>query len=67
MRHDFTITDQNPKAEWTAVDEPNQKRAKTQQSAGKVMASVFWDANGIIFIAYLQKGTTTTGTITVHF
>ncbi|XP_012561940.1 protein GVQW3-like [Hydra vulgaris] len=26
-----------------------------QQSAGKVMASVFWDARGIIFIDFLEK------------
>src|SRR5436190_22178427 len=29
--------------------------------AGKVMASVFWDARGIIFIDYLQKGKTING------
>ncbi|GFT82754.1 histone-lysine N-methyltransferase SETMAR [Nephila pilipes] len=29
-----------------------------QQSAAKVMASVFWDAHGIIFIDYLEKGRT---------
>jgi hypothetical protein len=30
-------------------------------SAGKVMASVFWDAEGILFIDYLEKGRTITG------
>jgi hypothetical protein len=29
-------------------------------SAGKVMASVFWDAEGILFIDYLEKGKTIT-------
>lgn len=43
---------------WTASDEPRPQRPKTQQSAGKVMASVFWDAQGILFIDYLQKGHT---------
>jgi hypothetical protein len=43
-------------AKWTECDEPNPKRGKTQRSAGKVMASVFWDARGIIFIDYLKKG-----------
>lgn len=28
-------------------------RPKTQQSAGKVMTSIFWDAQGISFIDYL--------------
>ncbi|KAF7266923.1 hypothetical protein GWI33_019849 [Rhynchophorus ferrugineus] len=41
-----------------AHDEPAPKRGKTQQSAGKVMASVLWDAHGIIFIDYLEKGRT---------
>ena len=27
-----------------------------QQSAGKVLASVFWDAHGIIFIDCFEKG-----------
>ena len=26
--------------------------------AGKVMASVFWDAHGVLFIGYLEKGKT---------
>ena len=31
------------------------KRPNTQQWAGKFMASVFWDAHGILFIDYLEK------------
>ena len=34
------------------------KRPKTQQSAGKVMASVFWDMHGILLIDFLLKGQT---------
>jgi hypothetical protein len=41
--------------EWTERNQPNPKREITQQSAGNVMASVFWDARGIIFIDYLEK------------
>jgi transposase len=37
------------------------EKAKTVASASKVMATVFWDARGIIFIDYLQKGKTITG------
>ena len=32
------------------------KRPKTQQSAGKAMATVFWDVHGIIHIDNLEKG-----------
>ena len=45
-------------AEWTAATKSRPKRPKTQQSAGKAMASVFWDAHGILFIDYLEKGKT---------
>ena len=31
------------------------KRPKTQQSAGEVMASLFWDAHGVIFIDYTLR------------
>ena len=38
------------------------KKGRTVPSAGKVMASVFWDADGILLIDYLQKGQTINGT-----
>ncbi|XP_012564110.2 histone-lysine N-methyltransferase SETMAR-like [Hydra vulgaris] len=53
--HHHTLESNRQSAEWTARDEPTPKRGKTQQSAGKVMASVFWDTHGIIFIDYLEK------------
>ncbi|XP_076266061.1 histone-lysine N-methyltransferase SETMAR-like [Rhynchophorus ferrugineus] len=56
MVHHFTPKSNRQSSEWTAHDEPAPKRGKTLQSAGKVMASVFWDAHGIIFIDYLEKG-----------
>jgi hypothetical protein len=37
------------------------KRTRSVQSTGKVMASVCWDAEGILFIGYLEKGKTITG------
>ena len=64
--HHFTPESNRQSAEWTAHDEPNPKRGKTQQSAGKVMASVFWDAQGIIFIDYLQKGQTIATAIIIY-
>ena len=54
--HHFTLESNQQSAEWTAHDEPTSKHGKMQRSAGKVMASVFWDAHGIIFIDYLEKG-----------
>ena len=34
------------------------KRTKTEQCAGKVMASVVWEVHGILFIDYLEEGKT---------
>ena len=45
-------------ADWTAAGKSRPKRSNTQQWAGKVMASVFWDAHGTFFIDYLEKGKT---------
>uniref|UniRef100_A0A0K2UW34 Histonelysine Nmethyltransferase SETMARlike [Hydra vulgaris] n=1 Tax=Lepeophtheirus salmonis TaxID=72036 RepID=A0A0K2UW34_LEPSM len=43
--HHFTPKSNRRSFEWTAHDEPAPKREKMQQSAGKVMVSVFWDAH----------------------
>ena len=37
------------------------KRFETQPSAGKVMATVFWDAQGVIMLGFLAKKGTITG------
>ncbi|KAA5635187.1 hypothetical protein F3G63_34020, partial [Pseudomonas aeruginosa] len=39
-----------------AIAMPGSKKAMAVKSAGKVMASVFWDADGILMIDYLSKG-----------
>lgn len=56
--HHYTPESKRSSAEWTAAGESRPKRPKTQKSAGKIMASVFWDAHGILFIDYLEKGKT---------
>ena len=39
---------------------PRSKKLKTQPSAGKVMATVFWDAKGVIMLDLLPKRSTIT-------
>ena len=56
--HHYTPEWKRSSAVWTAVGEKRPKRPKTQMWAGKVMASVFWDAHGVLFIDYLEKGKT---------
>lgn len=60
--HHFTPETKSQSKQWTAKDEPAPKKAKTVSSAGKVMATVFWDSRGVIFVDYLEKGKTITGT-----
>ena len=54
IRH-YTPESNQQSAEWKTAGESRPKRPKTQQSAGKVMASIFWDAHGIIFIDYPEN------------
>ena len=37
------------------------EKFKTQPSAGKVMATVFWDVKGVIMLGFLPKRSTITG------
>ena len=54
--HHITLKSNRLSAEWTAAGESCPKQPKTQTSSGKVLASVFWDVQGILFIDYLEKG-----------
>ena len=57
--HQLETKEQSKK--WKHTSSPAPKKAKVVRSAGKVMASVFWDNQGVILIEYLQKGHTMTG------
>jgi len=59
--HWYTPETKEQSKQWTSPGEPAQKKAKTVPSAGKVMATVFWDSQGVIYIDYLEKGKTVTG------
>ena len=47
--------------QWVGPGFPRPKKLKTQPSAGKVMATVFWDSKGIIMLDFLSKRSTITG------
>ena len=53
--HHFTPESNRQSAEWTAAGKSCPKWPKTETSAGKVLASIFWDAQGNLFINYLEK------------
>ena len=41
--------------QWVGPGSPRPKKFKTQPSAGKVTAAVFWDAKGVIMLDFLPK------------
>ena len=53
--HHYTPESREGSKQWVKPGESATKRLQTQQSSGKVMASVFWNARGIIFVDYLEK------------
>ena len=59
--HHYTPESSQQSKQWVGPGESAPHRPKSQQSAGKVMATVFWDAHGILFIDFLEKGKTITG------
>ena len=56
--HHFTLESNRLSAERTAAGESRSKRPKMQASAGKVLAFIFWDVQGFLFIDFLEKGKT---------
>ena len=67
--HHLTPETNQQSAEWTATGESRLKRPKTQISAREVLASVFWDAQDILFNNYLEKWKTINSEyfITLHW
>ena len=43
---------------WRHSGSPRPKKFRVQKSAVKVLASIFWDPDGILLIYYLKKGQT---------
>ena len=47
--------------QWKRKGSPTTKKFKVLPSADKVLLSVFWDAQVVIMVDYLQRGATITG------
>jgi len=56
--HYFTPENGMSARQWTEAGASAPKRPRESQWVGKVMASVFWDCHGILFVDYLEKGKT---------
>jgi len=59
--HHYIPESKQQSKQWTGAGCSAPKKTRLVPSAGKVMTSVFWDAEGILFIDYLEKGKTITG------
>ena len=59
--HYYTPETKEQSKQWTSPNERAPKKAKTVRSAGKIMATVFWDSKSKILIDYLEKRKTITG------
>ena len=59
--HHYTPESKQQSKQWTEAGCSAPKKTRSAPSAEKVMALVFWDAEGILFIDYLEKGKTITG------
>lgn len=55
--HHFDPETKRQSMEWHHVTSPR-KKFKSVPSAGKVMATVFWDSEGVILVNIMAKGTT---------
>ena len=58
--HHFMPESKQQSVQWTEAGYPAPTKANSVSSAGKVLASVFWDAKGILLIDYLNKCKTIT-------
>ena len=65
--HHYTLESKQQSKQWTEAGCSAPKKTALVPSAGEVMASVFWDAEGILFIDYLEKGKTITGEYCSNF
>ena len=59
--HRYIPESKQQSKQWTEAGCSAPKKTRSVPSAGEVMASVFWDAEGILFVDYLEKGKTITG------
>ena len=53
--HHYTPESKQQSNQWTEAGCSAPKQTSSVPSAGKVMASVFWDAEGNLFIYFLKR------------
>ena len=56
--HHFEPESKRALMEWCHPTSSRSKKFKSQQSAGKIMVTVFWDSVGVILVNFMSKGAT---------
>ena len=56
--HHFELESKKVSMEWRHPTSPCSKNFKSQQSAGKVMVTAFWDSVGVILVDFMSKEAT---------
>jgi hypothetical protein len=59
--HHYTLESKQQSKQWTEAVCSAPEKTRSVPSTGRVMALVFWDAESILFVDYLEKGKTITG------
>lgn len=59
--HHYDPETKEQSKEWKHSGSPRPKKFRVQKSAGKILASIFWDKDGIILTDYLEQGGSITG------
>lgn len=59
--HHYDPESKQESMQWHIKGSSPPKKFKVTPSAGKIMATIFWDCEGILLIDYLKKGSTITG------
>jgi hypothetical protein len=64
--HHFEPETKRQSMEWHHPTSPRRKKFKVTPSAGKVMATVFWDAEGVILVDIMPRGQTITSDLYIQ-
>ena len=56
--HHLELKSKRASMEWRHPTSPGSKKFKSQQSAGKVMLTVFWDSVGVTLVDFMSKRAT---------
>lgn len=56
--HYYTPEMKEQSKQWRHSNSPKPKKFKQEKSAGKIMATVFWDRKGVLLVDFMPSGTT---------